>query len=229
MAVAHVQSEGIISVGSVASINLTLNADVVAGNLLVAGGCFENEALTVTVSSTPSNTWNQLSGSPLDDPSANLASGTMHYAMDVAAGSTTITYDPSANDFCAFAVAEYSGCHKTTQPNASDTETGNSGTPTTGNVVTTERSVLVGVLTRGFSSAETISTGASFNQRFENEDDSNSMAMHFEDRIDLAPGTYQATWTLQTARDFVALAAAFGEAPTGAPPNTTYVVRHPIF
>src|SRR3954463_3243908 len=107
MAAAHVQSTGVESVGSVASVAKAFASNVTAGNF-IAVGCVSSTAAIPTnaVTDNLSNTYTQTA--PAQDAGSGIRTA-IHYAKNVTGGACTVTLDATGSDFQSIAISEFSG------------------------------------------------------------------------------------------------------------------------
>lgn len=195
------QSTGVQSVGSVASVSKAFSSNVVAGSLISVSGVTSNADMPAgSVTDTQGNVYSQ---DRIQQRSANERTA-LFSTVASASGPLTVTVDCTGSDVQSIGISEFSPDSGFVWSTVAATrlETSNQGTGTsgasqaTGNLVTSDTDVIVGVLTHG-DVTETLNVGSGFAQLFEDED-ATDMPINFEYRIS-APGTYTANWTSGTS------------------------------
>jgi len=184
--------------GSTYSTNSITLTGVSAGNLLVAFVSTNNNSLANTsISDNKGNTWNALTN--------RLTSGgnymRVYYAMNAAAGDTTISVTNPVGDF-GWSVHEYSGI---AMSNALDVEgfysnEGDTETFTSGQITTTNAHDLLVSIVANESNSSAITWTGSFNERTEETDHEHSTA----DRVVTSTGNYEATGTYSNGNTWYA-------------------------
>jgi len=217
-----VQSVEIQSGGPVTSTGGILNG-VAAGNFLsVQVGIF-NSATNVDpgAADDKGNTWNTTTAS------AELGNMVEYisYAMNVAAGNTTVTIDQNADSFWATgSFAEYSGVLTAAALDQQTSNTGTSTTPTTGTTgatVQADELVLVGMLSDATGNPIGIDVPPTIGySNLMVEQDGNSFYAGATDyKVVSAAEAQSANYGTITSSNWVAKIATFKATATSAPPD----------
>lgn len=156
MAIAHVQSKGAQSSGSVATLGLTLDASTTSGNLVLVGQDRRLGA-TWTITDDASNTYTE-DIVKLETNFSTYASAISHtYAGTTA--TLTITMDETSNRYMAMGVSEFSGVNSGVAPQTSSAE-GISTTPAPGALTAAGDGALYFAVTCHAEASTTITPGA---------------------------------------------------------------------
>lgn len=207
----HVQSAGVFSIGQVPTLALAFPSNLTERSLIVVGMSNENAALVPTVTDSRGHVFTQHPNSPLVIVLGPGQVG-MWWCASALPGADTVTLDPGAgNDYCALAIAEYSGLDPGDAAASAFGVSGDSSDthPITGPIEIVVPALIVGVMNRPYASGAAFTTGAGYVQRYENEDDSNSRVISYEDKLDAQPGIHTPDWTLAAGAASACLGAAF--------------------
>lgn len=197
-----------------------LRAGVTAGNLLVVPvAYFHGGGRTITVTSSPTNTWSQhvsING----DANSHIA---IWYAQNVASGDTTLTFTWSAGsgdgqlegDILEWSSAATTGAADATVTNSS---TGNSPSVTSGTLAQEDEVILAIVSHTGNDVA--ITPDGTYTQISENEDNNLGQTYNSQYKIVASTTSDTADWSLASSRAwFAALASFKGAAAGGGQPR----------
>jgi hypothetical protein len=224
MAVALVQSVHKRETATVNSSTQAFGVNVTAGNAIIVTGQHYIEPAT-NLSMTTDSLGNTYNGAVHNEASQHIswAGGSarinQHYAMNIAGGANTVTYDIAGTGTgsvgISFTIAEWSGLATSamleqTVVNTSPGSPGSS-TPSSGNTTSTAiGNLVVGCMTYdGFSSTMTAAGG--YTQLQEDE----LAPVHTEYLITTGAGVTAATWALTQNRIWVAHAAVYLAASGG--------------
>jgi hypothetical protein len=205
MAAAFVQGTGIQSVGSVASVGKAFTSNVTAGNSIIVGGVTATADMPAG-SVTGGGTYTR---DVILQRATNERAAKFH-AHSATGGATTVTLDATGSDVQSIEIEEVSGLDTAGTVVTASGSNASSGNPVTGNLVTSGNCYVSGVMTNGAGSATTMTPGGTYNQVFEDEDVTD-MPINGMYKI-VAAGTYTADWTMNAARSWVCVAAAYPEA-----------------
>lgn len=210
-----VQGGGIQSVGSVANVSKSFASNVTAGNAVVAAGIASNLGsawASGNFSDTLGNSYtvdtNQYSG-------GGIAGNAIAYDLSSAGGActVTITHPGGASDWLSIGIAEVSGA---TARDTSAKNSVNSAAATSGNLVTSDTTTILGVLTHSGGTIALTGTGGS-TEIFQ-DSDANDMPIVWAYKEAATAGTYTMTWTLGSAVTYYLVAIALRIA-AAAPPE----------
>jgi len=214
-----VQTTGVQSVGVVASLAKAFASNVTIHNLIaVAVSSYPSSGGTPpthTVADTLTHTYSsaiRLTGAPTDTAAAHQ----QFYTPNTSAGANTVTVthvSPGTESFITLAIAEIHGCVFTSPVHVTDSGTGTSTGPTSGNFTTTLTSFLWASMLH-IGPDMTITSGSPWNFAFEAEDGDN-MPLGAEYRSAEPAGTYAATWTIGISTPWTVLVTAFTDDVTG--------------
>lgn len=209
MAVAHVQSTGVQSVGSVNSVSKLFTSNVTAGNLIVAFGVTNVHVIgTGAMTDDLSNTYTRDIVGAAEGPGVAIFS-----APNIAGGACTVTFNAATgNDFQSIGISEFSGAATSSVLDGTVTATGNNTAPT-GNVTTGSAGVTVGVVSHAGGGTVTIAEGSGYTQGFEDED-TNDMPINTEFQL-TAAGTRAVNWTLGSGQTWRMCGAGYKEGVAG--------------
>ncbi len=200
---------GAVSTGSqVASVTITLNSPVSAGDLLVGWFGQYNSSGQVTVSDNVNGAWTRSSSTTYSNGGGDIA---LYYLQNSAAAPAglTITISASNATYLQGAVSDYSGVATTAALDQTAVARGNSTTVDSGPTASVGAGELVvgAVLTGG--SPGTVTPGSTQGQAFTMRSQTSSGAADLEDVPVSAAGTQDATATFSSGTDWYAVAAVF--------------------
>ncbi len=212
MAVAHVQSTGAQSVGSVASLVKAFTSSVTAGNAIAVGGVANTNSLgTNAVSDTLSNSYTR--GLLNNAVAAGRGETAVYYALNVTGGACTVTIDPAGSDFVCLGISEFSGVATASAADGTGTASANSGTYTVSSYTPTDDGVAVGVATQNEG-------GTTFTESnslaYENENATNAMPISWQYKLTTGPGNPNLSWTLGSTRQGCAAGMSLKQAAAAA-------------
>ncbi len=221
MAVAHVQSTGVSSSGSVASVSKAFTSNVTSGNFLAIVGISDDANdggnSAANFSSSPSNTFSYSVSSPSEHVNSS-------YVTSAASGSTTITFTPDTGAYCGLAIAEFSGVDATPADGTPAGNTDNTTNPTTSNITTTAAGLLIAAVRVNSGRAMTEDSGSGWNLIYEDETWS-AIAANIAYRITSGSGTYSHTWT-SALGGWWATIAGYKEGAGGGGPKIPIYYHH---
>ena len=178
--------QGNDTTGTSASPSLSFTSAVLNHSLLVAcAGWGTTTATLNSVTSSPSNTWN----STTDVSNSGQVRIQCYYAMNVASGTTSVTFNFSASVSWDIAIHEYSGVATTSALDQQNGATGNSSSPSSGSVTTTAGGELIFGWTANSLGVNTYTAGTGFTLR------RSDLAFYAsEDQVQGTAGAISATW-----------------------------------
>jgi len=213
MAIAYVNGVGNYQSASATTIAAPA-ANHTTGNLLVVFvGMYGNSVTVSSIADTAGNTYTYVTRKV----------GTYNtiecwYAKNITGNTNnvvTATFGGSIDDR-TITVDQYSGCDTTAPLDQYNTGTGDSNTPTTGDITTTAANeVLVAGVYNCYFYPSTITAGTNYTLRTLTDPAPSYGAS--EDRIVSATGTYNATFSLDIARDWVSIVASFKAVAVAGP------------
>jgi hypothetical protein len=212
MAIAYVNGVGNYG-GIYATTIAAPAANHTAGNLLVVFvGLVSSTATVSSIADTAGNTYTYV---------ASIVYSAYYriecwYAKNITGNANnvvTVTYSASVT-YRTITVDQYSGCDPSAPLDQYNTGSGNSAAPTTGNITTTSADE---VLVAGvhLDANKTITAGANYTKRTLTDPAPSFGAS--EDRIVSATGTYNATFSLNSAAGWVIIVASFKAAAVAGP------------
>lgn len=205
MAITHVQSTGIGSQGQVASISKGFVSNVTAGNLIVAGVAYYNQAIgSDDLSDDLSNTYTK----DVTEETVTHKSG-IFSAPDISGGSCTVTLTPDGNTYLNLVIAEFSGAATSSPLDASATVQDSGTDIDTGNLVTSDTDALFGICVHAVSNVSfTEDSPAGVVEIFEDDGDNNTLGTSGSYAIKTS-GTYTMGWTLSSVASVTGCGAAY--------------------
>jgi len=209
----HVQTTSIFTGSSTASTNQIFSSANNLGDLIIVNVTYDNQSRTATVTdnaSPSSNTYIRI-GTATNWKGASYKSD-LFYAYNIkkaASGNlrVTATLNAASTSYLQIHMSEYSGMLTTSSPlDKNNIAIGNSASASSGNVTTLYSNELIWGLT--VSSNGTMTVGSGFNNRLSTLDNV------VEDKINVAIGTYSATFTAANTptNNWVAVVATFRSA-----------------
>jgi hypothetical protein len=178
--------QGTDTSGSSASPAISFASAVLNHSLLVACAGWTDTTITLnSVTSSPSNTWN----STTDINNSGKVRIQCYYAMNVASGTTTVTFNFSASVNWEIAIHEYSGVATTSALDQQNGATGNSSSPSSGSVTPSVDGELIFGWTANSFGVNSYTAGSGFTQR---QSDLGFYAS--EDQAQGTAGAISATW-----------------------------------
>lgn len=190
------------------AVSVTLGA-VTAGDTLVAYGALQSTAApsSSAISDNQGNTWTLVQSQA--GASASAGGAGLWAAHNVAAGSTTITFNAGSGP-CGLIVAEYSNLSDVSgisDGTSSASTTTASTTPTAGNFTTTYPiNQIFGAASQAATNV-TWTAGSGFTLRG-NIGSATNMAMAIEDQLVFSTGTYNPSMTMSASAVWTAIGAA---------------------
>jgi hypothetical protein len=218
MSITRVQTTGVLHTGFAAS-GTRVVPSVVAGNSLILYAVTSASLVSGSVTDDKGNTWVNLI--EFNGGASGVLVG-VWWVLSAAAGTTTITIDPSGGGDLISAVArEVSGLTGTTGTPVGRIQT--SATAIVTNVITTTdaNALLCAVVGHFTSTAPTITESGLYNLVGENEDGGSGCAINAIDLIVSSTGTFSGGWTMGSATTVASVIVAFKGTPP-PPTETTY-------
>jgi len=212
MAIVHVNGVGARYTFTLGTTIAAPAANHTTGNLLVVFvGCHSISVTVSSIADTAGNTYTKVTS--IKDSYDTIE---CWYAKNITGNANnvvTATYSDSV-DYRTITVDQYSGCDTSTPLDQYNTGTGNDTAPTTGNITTTaaDEVLVAGVYLRV---SKTITAGTNYTLRTLTNSAPSYAAS--EDRIISATGTYNATFSLDSATYWITIVASFKAAAVAGP------------
>lgn len=193
---------------------------VTAGNLLVVPiAYFQGTGRTITLASSPSNTWTRHVQSN-GDANSHIE---IWYAANAAAGDTTLTFGWSAgsgNGQLEGDVLEFSSAATGSPADATATNTGTSTGPSVASGALSQADEVLIALASHTGTDTTFAPDGTYTQISENEDNDTGQTYHSQYRIVASASSDTANWTLGASRAWFAVLASFKGAAAGGVTET---------
>lgn len=226
---APVQHAYVRSVGAVASISLAFGSNLTAGNMILAG-CMSNavaDIVAANVTDTLSHTY------VLDVHSRNTGpnrTAAWCRVSGVTAGACTVTLDVSGSAHHVLALSEWAGMDPVPLSGTGTANFSSSTAPATGSFSPSGACTVLGLMS--WAGDRTSGQGATYTALDKNDVQAvDSLPFNAEYKT-VAGGTYTADWTLDSAADGAAVAAAYLDVPGQTrfylPSSGTAVVSPPF-
>lgn len=212
MALAFAQNLGNLSTGSATSLAGTFGSSTVSGNAIAVGARIGAQGRTVTASDNKSNSYSQAKNQTFN--TGNELFG--HYALNVTGGAShqvTVGISGAAASI-RFTIHEESGVATSSALDQSNSGSGSSTAPDSGNVTTTVADEWI----FGICATDTdvgFTAGASFGHLVMSPSTGGSQREATEDRIVSATSTYSAPFTVSPTNDWGCIVLAFKAAGAG--------------
>lgn len=212
MAATFVQGTGVQSTGSVASLAKAFASNLGANSLVVASGVGNAETGLTTTSVTDSKSNSYTRDVNLADPGTPTTQCAIYSAQNSTSGACTVTLDPTGSDTVSLGIAEFSGMATSSPVSTTATGNGNSGSPVTGNLVTSGNTAIVAIVSHA-GATNTLTPGGTYTQIAEDEDATEMPFNNFYKIV--GAGTYTADASIGATVKWVIVAVAYKEAPAG--------------
>jgi hypothetical protein len=202
---------------------------VAAGSLLVAPiAYYHGQGRTITITSSPSNSWQQAVIAN-GDANSHIA---IIYALNVASGNTTLTYTWSAGSLDGQLegdILEFSSAATAAGLDANVTNSGSSSGPsvTSGTLAQADEVVIAMGSHTGNDTTWAVDTADSYTEISENEDNDNGQTYSSQYKIVAATTSQVVNFTLGASRSWFACLASFKGAAAAAE-KLASVMRAPV-